>query len=74
LGDNQGPKKVDIEKRINSIKILMKEFGVQELSFNEKLTTNGGNPIVAGLVIAVCAAIINDWDNFKRGLTGHPEK
>lgn len=30
--------------------------------------------ILAGLVIAAGAAIINDWDNFKAGLMGQPEQ
>ncbi len=29
--------------------------------------------ILAGIAIAAGAAIINDWDNFKRGLMGMPE-
>ncbi len=29
--------------------------------------------ILAGLIIAAGTAIINDWDNFKRGLRGLPE-
>jgi hypothetical protein len=30
--------------------------------------------ILAGLVIAAGAAIINDWDNFKAGLMGQLER
>ncbi len=29
--------------------------------------------VIAGLLIAAGTAIINDWDNFKRGLKGLPE-
>ena len=30
--------------------------------------------IAIGLAIAAGTAIINDWDNFERGLTGQPYK
>jgi len=30
--------------------------------------------IIAGLIIAAGAAIINDWDNFKNGLFGRHEQ
>jgi hypothetical protein len=38
--------------------------------------TQGGGffiPLLIGLGIAAGASIINDWDNFKRGLQGLPE-
>jgi lactobin A/cerein 7B family class IIb bacteriocin len=48
----------------------------KELSIAEMQEVEGGlgliETIVAGLVIAAGAAIIDDWDNFKRGLNGAP--
>lgn len=53
-------------------------FGVRELNTDEATKIDGGFPILgtiaAGLVIAAGTAVINDWDNFERGLTGQPYK
>ena len=35
---------------------------------------NGGNPFFVAIAIVCVAQIILDWDNFKHGLTGSPEK
>ncbi len=55
----------------------LKQMGVQELDAKEMKKTNGGlgflGVVGAGLLIAAGTAIINDWDNFKRGLAGEPE-
>ena len=47
----------------------------QVLEGPEMHETRGGIviPILIGIGIAAGAAIINDWDNFKRGLMGLPE-
>jgi hypothetical protein len=35
---------------------------------------NGGiYNILAGILVAVVAEVISDWDNFKNGLMGRPE-
>ena len=47
---------------------------LMDLSLNEQANLNGGNPILIGLAIAAGAEIIRDWDNFKRGIAGHPEQ
>jgi len=57
----------------------LNEFGVKEMNAKEMKKTDGGEPIsigvaiAIGLAIAAGTAIINDWDNFKRGLAGEPE-
>ena len=40
---------------------------------DEMYEIHGGGIILAGLIIAAGAAIINDWDNFKNGLMARPE-
>jgi hypothetical protein len=48
------------------------ETGLSPLSENENRDINGGFwQIVLG---AAVEEIISDWDNFKRGLAGEPEK
>jgi len=51
----------------------------REIPATEQLEINGGlwpllAKIAAGLLVAAGTAIIDDWDNFKNGLTGQPEK
>ncbi|MBK9392291.1 MAG: hypothetical protein IPN68_19670 [Bacteroidetes bacterium] len=50
----------------------IKNYSVIELSLVEKKEINGGN-ILWKLLAAVGVAIIEDWDNFKKGLAGEPE-
>ena len=48
-----------------------------ELSTSELRQIEGGSimgPLLAGLIIACAAKIIDDWDNFKNGLAGRPEQ
>ncbi len=40
----------------------------------EQQELNGGNPFLIALAVVCAAQIILDWDNFKNGLTGRPEK
>lgn len=48
---------------------------MKELNKNELMEVDGGWIRVAiGAGIAAIAAIINDWDNFERGLMGAPYK
>jgi len=50
----------------------IEKYSVNELSLVEKHEINGGN-ILWKLLAAVGVAIIEDWDNFKKGLAGEPE-
>lgn len=61
----------------------MKDFdfkvsGIQELSDKKLKEYNGGlfgiDDFLVGVAIGAAIAIINDWDNFERGLTGQPYK
>ena len=46
-----------------------------EIPVREQQELNGGiAPFFAALGIAVLVAVIDDWDNFKKGLAGEPEK
>ncbi len=56
---------------MNETQKLSEEF--LPLRRDEMYEIHGGGIIVAGLVIAAGAAIINDWDNFINGLMGRPE-
>lgn len=50
--------------------------GLRELSENELHGTNGGGlgiAIVAGIVGAIVAEVLSDWENFTYGLRGLPE-
>ncbi|WP_461632625.1 hypothetical protein [Labilibaculum euxinus] len=53
----------------------LNEFGVQELSSQELIKTDGGflAMLCAGLIIAAATVTMTDWDNFKRGLMGEAE-
>ena len=35
---------------------------------------NGGNPFLIAIAVVFVAQMILDWDNFKNGITGHPEE
>lgn len=56
----------------------LNELGVQEMDALEMKEKNGGlgflATVLAGSAIAAVAAVINDWDNFERGLCGEPCK
>jgi len=47
----------------------------QELDQSEMTGISGGVfwYIVGGIVVAMAREVMNDWDNFKAGLTGQPE-
>ena len=47
-------------------------YFVTELTLAQKKEVSGGF-FLGGLLLAVCVAIIADWDNFKNGLSGRPE-
>ncbi len=51
---------------------------VQELGREELKEVDGGifgiDDFLVGVAIAAVVAIVNDWDNFERGLTGKPYK
>lgn len=47
-------------------------YNVKELSLREKNEINGGS-ILWKILGALAVALIDDWDNFKRGLAGEPE-
>ncbi|MCL2502109.1 MAG: hypothetical protein FWE30_07220 [Bacteroidales bacterium] len=55
----------------------LNECGVCEISQKEMAETNGGvgllELILIGIVVGAVIEVINDWDNFKAGLTGQPE-
>ena len=46
-----------------------------ELPRSELAKIEGGlwEILVAGVVVAVVSKILDDWDNFKNGITGRPE-
>tara|TARA_R110002096_G_scaffold184679_2_gene363269 strand:+ start:1178 stop:1354 length:177 start_codon:yes stop_codon:yes gene_type:complete len=52
----------------------LQNFGVQELSAKEIKQTDGGifglDDLIVGCLIAVVVGVVNDWDNFKIGLSG----
>ncbi len=56
----------------------LKMPGVQELGREELREVDGGifgiDDFLVGVAIAAVVAIVNDWDNFERGLTGRPYK
>ena len=46
-----------------------------EISLQEQQKINGGFwPILISVAIVAIEQIIDDWDNFKNGLTGQPEE
>ena len=47
-------------------------YQITDLTLTEQREVNGG-AIWHALAIALAAAIITDWDNFKAGLSGKPE-
>jgi len=48
-------------------------LGVEEITKKEMVETDGGF-LLGGIALAAVVAIINDWDNFERGLSGKPYK
>ena len=56
----------------------LNSFGVQEMDAKAMEEANGGvfgiDDLIIGCAVAAFAAIVNDWDNFERGLTGRPYK
>lgn len=54
-----------------------KMFNLKELSLTEQTEVNGGffglDDLIIGLIIVAATAVVNDWDNFKRGIAGRPE-
>jgi hypothetical protein len=56
--------------------ITLNELNLEELEAGEAIETNGGlfwAAVAAGAAIAAITQVIQDWDNFKRGITGEPE-
>ncbi|MGC1392550.1 MAG: hypothetical protein WA816_16065 [Bacteroidales bacterium] len=49
-----------------------RNYQITELTLTEQREVNGGI-LWEALVLAVVVCVINDWDNFKAGLTGKPE-
>ncbi len=46
-----------------------------EISEHEQQDINGGFlPFVISVALIAIGKIIDDWDNFKNGLTGQPEE
>lgn len=60
-----------------NINLTMENLELVKLDKEELNTTNGGFPliptIIAGIAVGAAIEIIQDWDNFKRGLSGVPE-
>ena len=60
--------------------MIMDTLELRELDSDELDNINGGavncfwGAVAAGLIIATGGEILGDWDNFKRGLRGQPEK
>jgi hypothetical protein len=56
----------------------LEKLKVAELNAQEVQETEGGIGILAtiatGLIISAGEEIIQDWDNFKSGLNGEPER
>jgi hypothetical protein len=56
----------------------LEKLNVAELNAQETQETEGGigilATIAAGLIISAGVEIIQDWDNFKAGLNGEPER
>lgn len=50
----------------------IQNYNVKELSLVEKNEINGGT-VLWKILTAIGIAIIEDWDNFKKGLAGEPE-
>ena len=48
-------------------------YQITDLTLTEQRELNGG-VFWEQLVYAAVVAVINDWDNFKAGLAGKPEK
>ena len=51
----------------------LKNYGVLEMDAKEINEINGGDfglTVLAGLVIAAGVEIVDDWENFKAGLSG----
>ncbi len=59
-------------------KLNLKQYGVQKIQVVEMKEIDGGFFGVDDFLLAVAAgavlAVINDWDNFERGLSGRPYK
>ncbi len=54
-------------------KLAIENFN--EIPVQEQQDINGGFwQIIISIGIVVVDEIINDWDNFKNGLTGRPEE
>lgn len=53
-------------------------YSVQEMDAKEIEKVDGGifgiDDLIIGCAVAAFAAIVNDWDNFERGLTGRSYK
>lgn len=56
----------------------LNELGIQKMNFLEMKKNDGGLFGIDDFLLAVAAgaviAIVNDWDNFERGLSGKPYK
>jgi hypothetical protein len=50
------------------------KMDVQELNIEETRKINGGffglDDLVIGIVVGAAIAVMNDWENFKAGLSG----
>jgi len=62
------------EEKVFTYTIFMENlnYRVTDLTLTEQKEVNGGI-FWEALVIAVVVAVIDDWDNFKRGISGKPE-
>ena len=60
--------------------VILEESVVKPLTYCEQKKTDGGflisigigGCILIGAAVATITEIIDDWDNFERGLTGEP--
>ncbi|MGC3943674.1 MAG: hypothetical protein QM762_03900 [Chryseolinea sp.] len=50
--------------------------GLQPLTEEEKNSISGGFIIqlIGGSLAVIVGAVVRDWDNFKAGLSGQPER
>ena len=58
------------------MELMCTTAGFREITDSGLREINGGglgSAILAGIVGAVCVAVLSDWDNFKNGLMGYPE-
>lgn len=55
-----------------------KTLYLQKIDKTDLMQVEGGlfgiDDFLVGVAVAAAVAIINDWDNFERGLTGQPYK